>query len=96
MTKRMNIALEDDAADLLLTLAGSPRKQGEYLSSLIRAAYAQPTAPADVTTATDPRRARLAALIAEAAPLARALLTADDPPNPDSTSINKAGSGVAL
>jgi len=29
-----------DAAELLLTLAGSPRKQGAYLSGLIRAAAA--------------------------------------------------------
>ncbi len=38
MTKRMNIALEDDAAEMLLRLAGSPRKQGDFLSNLIRTA----------------------------------------------------------
>jgi len=81
MAKRMNIALDDDAADLLLTLAGSPRKQGEYLSGLIRDRNAQQQAGSTDVLAppTDPR-ARLAALIAEAAPLAAQLLTDPAPP----------------
>lgn len=35
---QVRLTLDPDAADLLLRLAGSPRKQGEYVSSLIRAA----------------------------------------------------------
>lgn len=38
--KRLTINLDADAADLLPVLAGSPRKQGEFLSNLIRAASA--------------------------------------------------------
>ncbi len=38
MTKRVNMMLDDDAAELLPQLAGSSRKQGEFLSGLIRAA----------------------------------------------------------
>ena len=45
MTKRVNMMLDDDAADLLPQLAGSPRKQGEFLSRLIRAAAQQPQSP---------------------------------------------------
>ena len=30
------VKLDPDAADLLLQLAGSPRKQGEWLSAMIR------------------------------------------------------------
>jgi hypothetical protein len=36
MAKRLMTVLDDDAAELLIALAGSPRKQGEFLSALIR------------------------------------------------------------
>ncbi len=39
--KEVRLTLDVDAADLLLRLAGSPRKQGEYVSSLIRMAAKQ-------------------------------------------------------
>lgn len=35
--KKVTIALDDDVAALLVQLAGSPRKQGEYISKLLRA-----------------------------------------------------------
>jgi hypothetical protein len=37
----VRLALDPDAADLLLQLAGSERKQGAYISNLIRAAATQ-------------------------------------------------------
>ena len=43
MGKRITIMLDDDAADLLLVLAGSPRKQGELVSELIRTAARKAT-----------------------------------------------------
>ncbi|MDQ2807843.1 MAG: hypothetical protein M3Z04_13190 [Chloroflexota bacterium] len=45
MAKRINMMLDDDAADLLPQLAGSSRKQGEFLSNLIRAAAQQAQSP---------------------------------------------------
>lgn len=36
----VKLALDRDAATMLLELAGSQRKQGEYVSQLIRAAHA--------------------------------------------------------
>jgi hypothetical protein len=36
--KEVKLTLDADAADLLLELAGSPRKQGEYVSKLVRQA----------------------------------------------------------
>jgi prevent-host-death family protein len=36
MSKRVTVIMDDDAAELLAQLAGSTRKQGAYLSSLIR------------------------------------------------------------
>lgn len=39
MGERLTIVLDDGMSELLLKLAGSSRKQGEYLSGLIRAAY---------------------------------------------------------
>lgn len=38
MARRLNVMLDDDAAALLVQLAGGERKQGAYLSSLIRTA----------------------------------------------------------
>jgi len=35
---KVRLALDSDAAELLLRLAGSPRKQGEYISNLVRMA----------------------------------------------------------
>ena len=37
MSKRLMTVLDDEAAHLLLALTGSPRKQGEFLSGLVRA-----------------------------------------------------------
>jgi len=38
----VKLMLDTDSARLLLELAGSPRKQGEYVSKLIRAAAMSP------------------------------------------------------
>ncbi len=90
--KKIGLRLDVEALTMLGELAPSENKKGEYLAGLIRAAYAQQTAPTPATaTAIDPRRARLAALIAEAAPLAAQLLTGDDPPNTDNTAPTLAG-----
>ncbi|HMA36377.1 MAG TPA: hypothetical protein VKY74_18115 [Chloroflexia bacterium] len=51
MAKRVTVILDDDAADLLLELAGSSRKQGKYLSTLVRAAAASRRAPGGVDLA---------------------------------------------
>ena len=40
MGKRVTVVMDDDAAELLLHLAGSSRKQGLFLSELIRTAAA--------------------------------------------------------
>ncbi len=45
MGKRVTVVMDDDAAELLRQLAGSSRKQGLFLSDLIRA-----TAAAQVLT----------------------------------------------
>jgi hypothetical protein len=45
MPKRLTITLEDDAAELLPHLAASPRKQGEFLSRLVRNAARQQDTP---------------------------------------------------
>ena len=51
MPKRLTITLEDDAAELLPRLAASPRKQGEFLSRLVRnAAEQQSTRPEPIPT----------------------------------------------
>lgn len=39
MGDRVTVVLDDGIADLLIELAGSSRKQGGYLSKLIRAAH---------------------------------------------------------
>jgi hypothetical protein len=48
MARRLNVMLDDDAAALLVQLAGGERKQGAFLSTLIRATAASTTgAPAE-------------------------------------------------
>ena len=39
MAERLTVALDDGMSAMLLDLAGSSRKQGEFLSGLIRAAW---------------------------------------------------------
>lgn len=46
MTKRVTLTFDDDAADLLPRLAPSLKKQGEFVSELIKAAAATRGAPA--------------------------------------------------
>lgn len=40
MSERLTVVIEDGVGAMLLALAGSSRKQGEYLSKLVRAIYA--------------------------------------------------------
>ena len=40
MSERLTVVLDDGVSNLLLSLAGSSRKQGEFLSKLIRATHA--------------------------------------------------------
>ena len=39
MGERLTVVLDDGISELLIELAGSSRRQGEYLSGLIRAAW---------------------------------------------------------
>jgi hypothetical protein len=39
MTKRLAVYVEDDIPDLLLELVDGPRKQGEFLSNLVRSVW---------------------------------------------------------
>jgi len=75
-TKRTVLYLDAEASVLLDTLAPSEKRRGRYVSDLLRAAAAQQQAGrTDVLAPPTEPRARLAALIAEAAPLAAQLLT---------------------
>jgi hypothetical protein len=56
------IVLDEDAAVLLLQLAGGPRKQGAYLSALIRRAAGEQTVEARIR-ALEQDLARLKAAI---------------------------------
>lgn len=61
MAKRLMTVLDDDAAELLIELAGSPRKQGEFLSALIRS-EAQRRRAESLPTEVDALRRDLSAL----------------------------------
>jgi hypothetical protein len=45
VSKRITVVLDDAAAEILLGLAGSPRKQGEFLSNLLRGLAAEQGVP---------------------------------------------------
>ena len=80
MTKRVNMMLDDDAAELLPRLAGSPRKQGEYLSRLIRtAAQAQQESPDPDQALAELGRQVLRLVEHAAIPLSRATARASEP-----------------
>ncbi len=49
MGKRVTVVMDDDAAELLVQLAGSSRKQGQFLSELVRAAEAAKVVTVHVT-----------------------------------------------
>ncbi len=51
MAKRLTIVLSDEAAALLVRLAGSPRKQSEVLEGLVRAAALTPPPASPVPSA---------------------------------------------
>jgi hypothetical protein len=53
--REVKLTLDADAADLLLQLAGSSRRQGEYVSKLIRAAASPPEAPSQSDELTEIR-----------------------------------------
>ena len=40
MSERLTVVLEDGCSDMLVKLAGGSRRQGEYLSRMIKALYA--------------------------------------------------------
>jgi hypothetical protein len=40
MSQRLTVIVDDDIPAMLLELAGSSRKQGDYISQLVRAAHA--------------------------------------------------------
>src|SRR4051794_41059756 len=57
MLRRVSVQMDADAADLLVKLAGSPRRQGEYLSELVRAAASGQANHEDAQLATLRRQA---------------------------------------
>ncbi len=59
MPKRITVMLDDEAAALLPRLAGGARKQGEYLSGLIRAAAARPAGGGATPEATELEHLRI-------------------------------------
>lgn len=58
--KKVTIALDDEAAALLIQLAGGPRKQGVYISRLVRA-QARPDSLLTELTRMETELARLRA-----------------------------------
>ena len=40
MSERLTVVLEDGVPEMLVKLAGGPRRQGEYLTRVIKALYA--------------------------------------------------------
>jgi len=40
VSERLTVVLEDGVSEMLVKLAGGPRKQGEYLSRVIKSLYA--------------------------------------------------------
>lgn len=69
----VKLMLDADAATLLLQLAGGPRKQGDYVSKLIRAAAAGQMPPVDLLD-------RLAALERELSQIRNELVHPSNPP----------------
>jgi hypothetical protein len=61
MKVERTVQLDPDAAELLIQLAGSPRKQGEYLSALIREKAREQNILAARITALEEELARLKA-----------------------------------
>jgi hypothetical protein len=80
VTKRVNLILDDEAAELLPRLAGSSRKQGEFLSNLIRAAANQQSAVVQTDrTLADLGRQVLRLVEQTELPLGRATALASEP-----------------
>ena len=63
MTKRLAIYVEDDIPDKLLELADGPRKQGEFISSLVRSVWENQQVGHGATL--DTLRLQIVGLIAE-------------------------------
>ena len=62
MGERVTVVLDDGASELLLKLAGSSRRQGEYLSGLIRAAWEYESAGSSVEVDREALRLQLIGL----------------------------------
>ncbi len=68
--REVKLMLDTEAAAMLLALAGSPRKQGEYVSRLIRAAFTSREALAHVDQAdVDELRRLMRSVLLEVAAL---------------------------
>lgn len=52
MSKRINVMIDDDAYDMLMTMADSVNKRGKLIGGLIRAAYESGQANAAVDAET--------------------------------------------
>jgi hypothetical protein len=63
MTKRLAIYVEDDIPDMLLELAEGPRKQGEFISGLVRSVWQNQQVGHSATL--DSLRLQMVGLIAE-------------------------------
>lgn len=68
MKRKVELMLDEDAADLLIQLAGGERRRGTFVSRLIRQAARQ-----------DPLLARLAQMEEELARLRREILRREEP-----------------
>ena len=62
MVHKITLVLADDAADLLRQWAGTPRKQGEFVTGLIKAEAARRLAVADLPAEVERLRREVQAL----------------------------------
>ena len=75
MTKRLAIYVEDDIPDLLLELVDGPRKQGEFISNLVRAVWENQQVNRGATL--DSLRLQVLGLIAELQELKGRVITVE-------------------
>lgn len=64
MNKRITISMDEDAAERLLELAGSQRKQGDYIAKVVNSMYENRQA-GGMNLATEDLRLKMLGLAAE-------------------------------
>lgn len=65
MATRVTMSLDDEAAARLLELAGSPRKQGEFVSRLIHSVYENRETGGEGIMASETLKLQLTGVVAE-------------------------------